>query len=89
MDEQRYGAPVLDRIMNLYTIGGGEPIHLAFMVSRPGALPPVGPFLTIGEAMDQAAEDRYLERKHDREAATRARTVCDHAVDNPLCTHYS
>jgi hypothetical protein len=66
MEKQRYGDPVLDRIMNLYTIGK-EPVHVGYMVRRPGRLPPAGPFSTIREAEAQAIKDRHEERKHDRE----------------------
>jgi hypothetical protein len=64
MDKVRYGTPALARIINVVTPSGE---HMGFMVRRPGPLPPVGMFATLGEAEAWAEEDRYLERKHNRE----------------------
>lgn len=64
MDRVRYGTPALARIINVVTPGGE---HVGFMVLRPHPLPPVGMFSTIGEAEAQAEQDRFMERKHNRE----------------------
>lgn len=64
MGEQRYGDPALPRVMRLLSPSGD---HYAYMVRRPGQLPPAGPFTSLAEAEEQALEDKLEERKHARE----------------------